>query len=327
MAALVAASQQQRRPSSAQRSSIAASGAAKAPSASSEPSEEWCGEVDVDGTWEQFRRRNTAFQLEREELLNTLRQQKEDAELQGCTFEPQLSQRLGGGIQDTNGGDGPPRPRKGSSGSLYERTKMEKERKEQHLEALRQRREMEEMAECSFRPDTIPTERRASTAAEVPWAKPTTLAAPSYAAAAQRRASVKAALSAAASTADQRRASGIKAPGVAASAADQQRASVKAARGVTPSSTDRGPGGAARQLPRPSQQGHGSAVPAGSCGAAGIGPGRPPAVPSPSPAAAATSAARAAAEPVPARKASSAEVLRALERMEDSLMDYGGRIL
>lgn len=124
--------------------------------------------------WEEFHRRSGAFLQDREELLILLRRKKEVEELQGCTFEPQISK------------SSQEKGRRRSSSSLYHRGKQREAWKEEKLEAKRRELEKQEMAECSFRP--APRPPRIRTQPSAPPAMPPARSSGSYALAAARRA-------------------------------------------------------------------------------------------------------------------------------------------
>lgn len=93
--------------------------------------------------WQDFHRRSSTFVEEREQFLETLRQQKEEAELQECTFEPTVP--AAPMREDTS-----TRP-KGAS-SMYVKSMQQQAVKEERLRKLRAEQADRELAECSFKP-------------------------------------------------------------------------------------------------------------------------------------------------------------------------------
>jgi hypothetical protein len=92
--------------------------------------------------WERFHQRSFSFQHERERYIESLRQKKEEVELEGCTFEPQTRGR--------------------SSlvcGSLFDRVRQMEDRKESRITEIRQELLDKEMAQCSFSPQIVPCPR------------------------------------------------------------------------------------------------------------------------------------------------------------------------
>eukprot|EP00405_Crypthecodinium_cohnii_P034296 CAMPEP_0206533890 /NCGR_PEP_ID=MMETSP0325_2-20121206/5231_1 /ASSEMBLY_ACC=CAM_ASM_000347 /TAXON_ID=2866 /ORGANISM="Crypthecodinium cohnii, Strain Seligo" /LENGTH=382 /DNA_ID=CAMNT_0054030613 /DNA_START=315 /DNA_END=1460 /DNA_ORIENTATION=- len=98
----------------------------------------------VNAVWDAFHQRNSAFVEEKETIISIMRQQKEAAEMEECTFQPVIS----------NTNEHPfaqPSMRRGSL-SLYERSLEDQLKKEQRLHKMREQQLQEEMQECSFQP-------------------------------------------------------------------------------------------------------------------------------------------------------------------------------
>jgi len=104
------------------------------------------------GNWSEFQRRNNAFVEEKEMIMQVLREKKEEAELQECTFRPAITP--------------PPREncfaatRPRSTASMYDRCLEDQAKKELRLQKIRDERAEREFEECSFKPQCRSSSRQ-----------------------------------------------------------------------------------------------------------------------------------------------------------------------
>eukprot|EP00446_Apocalathium_sp_SHHI-4_P043598 CAMPEP_0177335180 /NCGR_PEP_ID=MMETSP0368-20130122/23116_1 /TAXON_ID=447022 ORGANISM="Scrippsiella hangoei-like, Strain SHHI-4" /NCGR_SAMPLE_ID=MMETSP0368 /ASSEMBLY_ACC=CAM_ASM_000363 /LENGTH=411 /DNA_ID=CAMNT_0018795951 /DNA_START=17 /DNA_END=1252 /DNA_ORIENTATION=- len=104
------------------------------------------------GNWSEFQRRNNAFVEEKEMIMQVLREKKEEAELQECTFRPAITPPPRENLHDAT------RPR--STASMYDRGLEDQAKRELRLQKIRDERAEKEFEECSFKPQCRSSSRQ-----------------------------------------------------------------------------------------------------------------------------------------------------------------------